>query len=97
MPADTKKAEIKEKEHEIYTHSVPVAYSAVVQPVVPSVVVNPAVVPAVVSTVDAATPADTKKADISDNSVVEYSAVVPPAAVSVVSHPVVSVPHVVYV
>ena len=105
VPADTKKAEIKEKEHEIYTHSVPVAYSAVVQPVVPSVVVNPAVVPAVFKTnevvaVDAPTPADTKKAEITDQAVVAYSAVVP-SPVSVVSHPVLSpvvhVPHVVYV
>ncbi|KAJ9583598.1 hypothetical protein L9F63_022071 [Diploptera punctata] len=105
VPADTKKAEIKEKEHEIYTHSVPVAYSPVVQPVVPSVVVNPAVVPTVVKAqdvvaVEAPTPADTEKVEVSDKAVVTYSAVVP-HAVSVVSHPVVSpvvhVPHVVYI
>ena len=69
------------------------------------VVVNPAVVPAVVKTqdvvaVEAPTPADTKKAEISDKAVVAYSAVVPPT-VSVVSHPVVSpvvhVPHIVYI
>nr|P80675.1 RecName: Full=Cuticle protein 4; AltName: Full=Bc-NCP4 [Blaberus craniifer] len=98
VPADTKKAEIKEKEHEVITHGLPVPYSSVVQPIVSSVVVNPGVIPAVVP-VDAPTPADTKKAEISDNAVVAYHAAISP--LSVVSHPVVSplvhVPQVVYV
>ncbi|PSN49114.1 hypothetical protein C0J52_07254 [Blattella germanica] len=109
-PADTKKYEFKEKEHEVYTHQVPVAYSAVPvvnQEVVPSVVsvVNHQVVPTVVESKvkvhefepveSAQTPADTKKAEFKEKEQkVLTYSAVVPSTVSVVNHSVPSLVHV---